>query len=323
MKRNRKGIQNRRIGRKAYPFIVLFILLVLLSGKEAASSGRTEHEQEQTAHALQNRNAGITGHTGNPELEAGLQVHFLDVGQADATLILCGSHAMLIDAGGDDVGTAVQLYLQKQGVDSLDYMIGTHPDWDHIGGMDVIVTKFDCGTVMMPDYPRQTAAYRNVTDAMEYRHYRNTLPKSGDTYPLGEASFTIIAPNHYDYGEVVNNYSIGLKLTYGETSFVFTGDAHQEAEKDILANGIDLNGDVLKAGHHGSSTSTTDDLVRAVSPAYSVISCGAENEYGLPHQETLNTLQNHNVFMFRTDLQGTIVAYSDGHSISWSCEPFQ
>ncbi|MCM1064034.1 MAG: MBL fold metallo-hydrolase [Eubacterium sp.] len=248
-----------------------------------------------------------------------LQVHFIDVGQGDSTLIICENESMLIDAGNNEKGTFIQLYLQKQGIDHLTYVIGTHPDADHIGGLDVILTKFDCGTVIMPEVASDTASCRDVMAAMDYRNYKNTLPQVGDVYVLGDAEFTVIAPNG-DYSDD-NNCSVGIKLVHGNNSFLFTGDAGAEAEADILQNGIEIKADVLHAGHHGSSTSSSQDFVSGVSPSYAVISCGKDNPYGHPHEQTLKTLQENGVQIFRTDEQGSIVAVSDGQSISWNTEP--
>ena len=204
---------------------------------------------------------------------------------------------------------------------SLDYMIGTHPDSDHIGGMDVILTKFDCKTVMMPDYQKDTRTYDDVTQAMKNKSYKNTLPIVGDVYELGDAFFTIVAPNNYSYGDECNNYSIGILLTHGENTFLFTGDAEEEAERDIAANGINIDADVYQAGHHGSRTASTMDLLNAATPEYAVISCGADNKYGHPHAEALNNLRSMGVKVFRTDEQGSIIATSNGREITFNCAP--
>lgn len=248
-----------------------------------------------------------------------LEVHFIDVGQGDATLILCGEDAMLIDAGENDKGTLVQSYLQAQDIVSLRYMIGTHPDSDHIGGMDVILYKFDCDTVMMPEKEKNTSAYRDVIDTMKSRGYSNTVPAVGDTYDLGDASFTILSPSH-SY-EDSNNCSIAILLTYGNTRFLFTGDAKEEAEEDMLDCGISLQADVYKAGHHGSSTSSSEEFLQAVQPSYAVISCAEDNSYGHPHAEPLNSFRAMGIKVFRTDEQGSIIAYSDGEAITWNCSP--
>lgn len=248
-----------------------------------------------------------------------LTVHFIDVGQGDCTLIVCDGEAMLIDAGNNDKGTAVQLYLTKQGIDSLKYVIGTHPDADHIGGLDVVLYKFDCGTVILPDKSSDTATYRDVIDVMEEKGYRNTLPVVGNAYALGSAVFTIVGPaGSYDDS---NNCSVALLLEHGENAFLFTGDAESEAEEDMLESGISLDADVYQVGHHGSSSSSTEAFLDAVTPEYAVISCGAGNFYGHPHAETLNHLRERGVQVFRTDEQGTITVTSDGSSLVWSCSP--
>ncbi len=254
--------------------------------------------------------------TGYGEFEE-LQVHFIDVGQGDCTLITCGGQSMLIDAGDNSKGTAVQLYLQRRGIDHLDYMIGTHPDADHIGGMDVVVTKFDCRQIMLPNVSNDTATYRDVIDAMNYKGYQNTLPVVGNTYSLGDATFTIVAPNGtYDD---TNNYSIGIRLVHGKNSFLFVGDAEEEAERDMLQNGLELSADVLKVAHHGSRSSSSWEFINAVNPTYAVISCGSNNAYGHPSAETLNTLRSAGIKVYRTDEQGSIVATSDGCGISFNC----
>ena len=248
-----------------------------------------------------------------------LTVHYINVGQGDATLITCGDNSMLIDAGDNNQGTKVQNYLQKQGIKTLDYVIGTHPDSDHIGGLDVIITKFDCSTIIMPDYSKDTATYRDVIDAMKYKGYKNTLPIVGTSYQLGEAEFTLVAPNN-KYNDP-NSNSVGLILKHGEKSFLFTGDAEEDAETDIVANGIDISCDVYQVGHHGSNTSSSDALLDATHPEYAVISCGEGNSYGHPRAETLNNFRARGIKVYRTDEQGTIIAKSDGHTITFDESP--
>lgn len=249
-----------------------------------------------------------------------LEVHYIDIGQGDATLIMCDGDAMLIDAGDNSKGTAVQNYLQKQGIKELDYVIGTHPDADHIGGLDVILYKFDCKTVIMPDIENDTRTYDDVIQTMKTKNYKNTLPKVGDTYSLGSAEFTVIAPNHYDYGDNNNNYSVGIILQNGGHRFLFIGDAEKEAEEDIIENDIDISADVYKVAHHGSDTASTDELLDEVKPQYAVISCGEDNRYGHPDKEVLQRLKQRDIKTYRTDKDGTVIAYSDGSSLTWECK---
>lgn len=251
---------------------------------------------------------------------SGLEIHYLDVGQGDSTLILCGGHAMLIDAGDNDRGTAVQSYLESQGVTTLDYVIGTHPDADHIGGLDVVLYKFDCQMVMMPDFEKDTRTYDDVVQTMKQKRYKNTLPEVGTVYELGSAVFTIVAPNG-EYGDNANDYSVGILLQHGKNRFLFTGDAEEASEADMLENGIDLEADVFKASHHGSRTANTEEFLQTVDPDYAVISCGQDNSYGHPHAEVMNRLRAMGISVFRTDEQGTIVAYSDGTEITFNMSP--
>lgn len=251
---------------------------------------------------------------------SGLEVHYLDVGQGDCTLILCDGHAMLIDAGDNDKGTAVQSYLESQGVTELDYVIGTHPDADHIGGLDVILYKFDCQTVLMPDFEKDTRTYDDVIQTMKQKCYENTSPRTGETFELGSAVFTIVAPNG-EYGDNANDYSIGILLQHGGNRFLFTGDAEEASEADMLENGMDLKSDVFKAAHHGSRTANTEEFLNAVDPDYMVISCGQDNSYGHPHAEVMNRLRIMGISVFRTDEQGTIVAHSDGTEITFNMSP--
>ena len=249
--------------------------------------------------------------------DEGLKVHFLNVGQADSTLITCGSHAMLIDAGNNDDEEPILNYIQnKQGITHLDYVIGTHPHEDHIGAMDSVLYAVSTDEVMLPEVTTNTQTFMDVLTAIDDQGLAITVPEPGETYTLGDASFTILSPNG-DYGTDLNNWSIALRLTYGNTSFLFTGDAETDAEQDILNTGLTLSSDVYQVGHHGSSSSSSQAFLEAVQPRYAVISCGQNNDYGHPHKETLDALTSRGIEIFRTDLQGTIVAASDGTNISF------
>lgn len=255
----------------------------------------------------------------NATVSGVMEVHYIDVGQGDCTLVRCGNAALLIDGGNNYKGTQIQLYLNKQGINKLDYVIATHPDSDHIGGLDVIVYKYDCDTIIMPDMEKDSNSYRDLIAAMDSKLYKTTFPEIGKEYSLGEASFTIISPVR-EY-EDANNSSVGILLKHGENKFLFTGDAESAAEKDIAAGNINIDCDVYKVGHHGSSSSSSKELLNAASPAYAVISCGKDNGYGHPHDSVLKELEYRGIKVFRTDKQGTIIAVSDGISIKWNCEP--
>lgn len=248
-----------------------------------------------------------------------MEVHFLDVGQGDSTLVTCGEDAMLIDAADDSKGTAIQHYLQKQGVEKLKYLILTHPDSDHIGAAPVIITKFDIDNVFMSNFEKDNKTYRKLIQSLDDKRLKYSTPEVGSTYQLGSAEFTILAPSKV-YSEP-NNASIAVLLQNGDNKFLFTGDAEEEAESDILENGLSVDADVFQAGHHGSKTSNSEEFIKEVSPDYVVISCGEGNSYGHPNAATLNTLRGMGIEVFRTDEQGTIVAVSDGNNIKWNASP--
>lgn len=255
----------------------------------------------------------VTAKTEDPKP---MEVHFLDVGQGDATLITCDGHAMLIDAGDDTKGTAIQNYLKKQKIKSLDYLILTHPDADHIGGAPVIITKFEISKVFVSNFEKDNKSYLKLIQALDDKNLKSSTPAVKSKYSLGTAEFTILAPN--DTYETPNDSSIALLLKNGKNSFLFTGDAEATAEMDILATHIDISADVYKVGHHGSRSSTSQRFFKAVKPDYAVISCGEGNSYGHPHAETLNTLRTNGVAVYRTDEDGTIIATSDGKTISFN-----
>lgn len=254
--------------------------------------------------------------------EGELEVHFLDVGHGDSTVIVCGEHAMMIDCGDDAQGTKLQNYLTKHGINKLDYLILTHPDKDHIGGAPVIITKFPVGQVFESGYYKDNKTAEKLRQTLKYERIEASVPEVGTEYQLGEAYFTILAPNR-TYEES-NDSSIALMLHFGENSFLFTGDAEKEAENDMAENdaaGLSLKADVYQVGHHGSKSSSKKKFLEAVSPEFAVISCDYQGEYGHPHAEVLNRLRERGIQVFRTDEQGTVVAVSDGKSITWNCSP--
>ena len=254
-----------------------------------------------------------------------LRVHFIDVGQADAVLIQeinsDSTNNMLIDAGNNGDGKHLVDYLKNQGVESLDYVIGSHPHADHIGGLDDIINNFPIGTLLMPKVVSNTRTFEEVMEAAMGNDLRVTSPVIATKYTLGDGEFTILAPSSEEYTSL-NNYSIATRLVYGENSFIFTSDAESISEYEILDsfNKNDLKSDVLKVPHHGSSSSTTDEFLEAVNPKYGVISCGLDNSYGHPHREIMAKLNKKNIEIFRTDSQGTIIITSDGENLSIETE---
>lgn len=256
---------------------------------------------------------------GKEPIDGEMEVHFLDVGQADSTLIICDGYTMLIDTGLADQGTKIQNYLQKLGIDRLDYLVLTHTDIDHIGSADVIMTKFEIGTIFMSDFEKETKTYKRLHKLIEENQIHYLSPAVGNVYALGSATFQILAPNR-EYDEP-NDASISLLITHGENTFLFTGDAEKNAEEDMLNNGLSLAADVYHVGHHGSKTSSTEEFLDAVMPRYAVISVGEDNPFGLPDAKVLNSLRTREVMVYRTDEQGTIIASSNGEKITFNCAP--
>ncbi len=246
-----------------------------------------------------------------------MSVHFLDVGQGDCSLIIMPSgETMLIDTSTKNQADVILEYISYYKIKKIDYLVLTHPHADHIGSAPEIISSLDIGTVMMPDATTTTNIFEQTLNAIDDKNLEITIPKVGEEFKLGKANITILGPakNTND----LNNMSIVLRLDYGKTSFLFTGDAEQHSESYMLSsNDVSaFKANVLKVGHHGSSTSTSSKFLSAVDPDYAVISCGKDNSYGHPHTETIKSLQKNNITYFRTDEKGNIVFSSDGKSVS-------
>lgn len=258
------------------------------------------------------------GKSGKPAAEnSEVQVRFLDVGQGDCTLVCSDGKYMLIDTGDRDGDNTVINYLENMGVTELEYLIITHPHSDHMGEAAEIVESFDIGKVIMPQVPDDmvptSAVYENLLDAMDDKGKKFTAGKDSE-YALGECGIQIYAP-HEEYSDL-NNYSLIVKLTHGENSFLVTGDCEVQEEKELLERGCDLSADVLKAAHHGSDTSSSSEWLQAVLPEYTIISCGANNKYGHPHDDTVSRIGKYSENVYITAEDGTVIFDSDGKGIS-------
>jgi len=246
-----------------------------------------------------------------------LEVYYFDVGQGDAELLRIGDDTMLIDAGTNASTNALIADIKNLGITDIDYVVGTHPHEDHVGGMDAVISRFDIGTVLMPTITADTKTYKDVISAIDAKHLKITAPIPGSNITLGPVTCTILAPNSLKYDDL-NNYSIVLCAVYGNESFLFTGDAEELSESEILAKGYNVDSDVLKVGHHGSNSSTTPDFLKVVSPTCAIIEVGAGNDYGHPAQATLDKLSATGATIYRTDLNGTIKLTSNGSTINIS-----
>ena len=246
-----------------------------------------------------------------------LRVDFLNVGQADCALLSTKGHYMVIDGGNNGDADTILSYLEGQGVEKLDAVVGTHPHEDHIGSLDAIINHFDVDAVYMPKIMHTSKTFEDVLDAVANKGLKIKSPDPGDTIDFNGLEIEVLGPQR-EYKDF-NNNSIVLKVNAGETAFLFTGDAEETAEKDILQADYDLQADVLKVGHHGSSTSSSQAFLQAVKPKYAVISVGVGNSYHHPEEEALQRLQSIGAEIYRTDLQGNIVCTTDGKNIAFNC----
>ena len=239
-----------------------------------------------------------------------LLIDFIDVGQADSILVRNQDKVMLIDAGTNEAGETVVNYLKNLGITKIDYLIGTHPHEDHIGGLDDVINNFDIGQIYMPKIETTTKTFEDVLDAIENKNLTITAPNKGDKIELGQAVGEFMTEPILDKDNL-NVSSLVLRLEFGNTSYLFMGDAEEENEETIHWPKTD----VLKVGHHGSSTSSSESFLEQVQPQYAVIMAGKDNSYGLPTQETIDKLNNRGSEIYRTDEDGTIQMASDGNAI--------
>lgn len=255
-----------------------------------------------------------------PPSSQALKVTFLDVGQADCTVIQYGNSYLIIDAGGNATASSLVSTLKKMGISRFDYLIGTHPHEDHIGGLDAVINNFAIGTIYMPRVSNNTRTFEDVLLAIKNNGLTVTTPVPGSSFILGDAvQCTILAPNGQNYPDL-NSYSIVLKASFNSRAFIFTGDAESDSEGEMLAKGYDLKADVLKVGHHGSTSSTSAAFLKAVSPSLAVIFVGKDNTYGHPHRETLQKLNAAGIKVYRTDLNGTITITVNGTDLMVTAE---
>jgi competence protein ComEC len=251
------------------------------------------------------------------ENDGRLVVHFIDVGQADCILIqLPDGKVSLIDGGNRGDAENVVSYIEKLGIKKIDYLLATHPHEDHIGGLPGVIKQFDIGKIYMPKVSANTMIFETLLTEIEKKNLKITSGKAGiNIIDTDEINFFLIAPNSEKYDET-NNYSLVARLDYRNNSFLFMGDAEKESEKEIIMEGYNIDVDVLKVGHHGGASSTSQIFLENVSPFYAVISVDKNNNYGHPHKETLERLSKMKVEVLRTDEMGTIIMTSDGNTIN-------
>jgi DNA internalization-related competence protein ComEC/Rec2 len=284
----------------------LIISLMLIVGCSPASNATTVSTKET-----------VTPQTPKHQPGGTLQVYYLDVGQGDSTLIRTpkGQH-VLIDGGTNGQGENVVKYLKQYGVKQLDAVIATHPDADHIGGLDTVLNAIPAKSVYAPRVSHTTKTYEDFLLAVKKQKLKIKSAKAGVELPLDGVQAEFLAPVG-DYGKDLNAWSAVLKVTYKNTSYLFSGDAERKSETDMVNSGANLKADVYKVGHHGSDTSTSAEFLKAIHPTYAVISVGKDNKYNHPKDVIMKRLKKANVKVFRTDKEGTVISISDGKSISF------
>lgn len=302
---------------RIFSFILMLCLLftgctvtepIMTDTPTTQATGQTGVEADPSTEVTASTEATVSS-------DSSFAIHFIDVGQADAALVLCDGAAMLIDGGNAEDSNLLYTYLKKHDIDHLTYVIGTHAHEDHIGGIAGALNYASVDTVYCPVTTYDSKAFTNFVNAAQKHGVSITVPTAGTSFSLGSAQCDILAVNTDDD---TNNSSIVLRIVYGQTSFLFTGDAETLVEKEILDSDAVIRSTVLKVGHHGSDTSTGYQWLREVAPEYAVISVGKDNSYGHPTETVLSRLRDAEVTTYRTDMQGDILCTSDGETVTFT-----
>ena len=294
--------------------IITLILLAFLYGlyfEEINNTFALMYDEYGNAILTNIKDSNNETETSVKEEKDKLKIYYIDVGQADSILIQNENEFMLIDAGNNNDGPLLVKYFQSLNIKDFKYVVGTHPHEDHIGGLDDIITNFNIGTIYIPDAITTTKTFEDLLNSIEKKNMTFTVPKIDSTFNLGKANVKVIYTGTDT--KDLNNTSIVLKMSFGSTTYLFTGDATSTTEKKILIK--DISADVLKVGHHGSNYSSTDKFLNKVNPKYAIISVGKNNIYSHPATKTIDKLNKLNIKIYRTDELGTIILTSDGKNI--------
>ena len=311
MGRRKKSSKNQKIVASIFGVILLAIITLLGINQDTLNSF-TKIEEETSNNITAESMATST----SSEVTGNLTVDFIDVGQADSILITNNNESMLIDAGNNEDGEDVVKYLENKGIKKLNYVVGTHPHEDHIGGLDdVINSDIQIENILMPKITTTTKTFEDVLDAIENKELTVEAPSKGYEFKIGEANCKVMTDSIIDKDNL-NISSIVIRLTFGNNSFLFMGDSEEENEKTISWPKTD----VLKVGHHGSNTSSSEKFLNEVSPKYAVIMAGEGNSYGLPKDEIVKRIESLGTTIYRTDKNGTIEMISDGNETKITTE---
>ena len=251
-------------------------------------------------------------------VEGELAMHVIDVGQADSILIMQNGTSMLVDCGTKSKGDEVVQYLKKLGIEKIDILVGTHPHEDHMGGMAKVIRNFEIGVLYTPDTSKEnitTLWYMDFLEAVQEKNIEWKYPTVGENIELENAKIKILGPNSTTYNNI-NNYSIAMRISFGETDILLTGDAEKEAEEEIMKTGFELESEIYKAAHHGSNTSNSEEFLEKVKPQYVAISVGKDNLYKHPNKNVIKRFDKLGANIYRTDEVGTTIFITDGININ-------
>lgn len=322
MKMYKKNKHNKRTPLTVVSAVILFALITIGITNNASNTANNPNTSayETTDYNYNHDDYSSKDNSSTIDNSQGfLNVTVLDVGQGLSVLINCDNHYMLYDGGNGDYSSFLVSYLSKNNITNFDYVFASHYDADHISGLVGVIYNYSISQLIAPNYTASSRIYNSFIKAINTKGISITYPTVGATYSLGSAKIQILAPNSPAY-ESENDYSIVVKITFGDSSVLITGDATQYSENEMLNNQIGLNSDILVVGHHGSSSSTSSQFLNAVNPQYAVISCEKNNSYGHPASDVLERLVSKNITVLRTDLAGTIEFTIKNNSISYNTE---
>ena len=293
--------QRRKVKKQDIKYYLIAIVMVLVINWFAGAEEKDDHVDDSNAK------------------QESMQVHFLDVEQGLSIVVQLGDDVLIYDGGDRDTSSFVVSYMQDLGITEIDYMISSHYDADHVSGLIGCLNAFEVRNVIASNYVHDSKLYTSFIDAVKEEGLKIQYPKVGTTFAFGDAEFTILAPK--EIGKDSNANSVVIKLTYGESDFIFTGDADYGSEREMVESGIDLDCEVLSLAHHGSSSGNSSLFLEKTNPEVAVISCKKGNNYGHPHVEVVELLEAMEIDVFRSDIQGTVIATSDGKDITWNEKP--